>query len=1231
MNSDNFEISQGPTNVTNSAIEADAAAIVANGTATTVITVSIKDTEGNVVADSAGTVALTVSEGTGTLSTVIDNDNGTYTATFTAGTVSGTARIIGTLDGSALGGSASIILTSGPAENAQILVAPGTSASGALLNPQPQIVIKDVNGNTVTSDSSTIVTLSLKSGDSGTLAGTLTATASSGIAQFSNVTLSGLVGTNYVLEFDPNTSGVRSIDSAAINLTPGTPTQLVLTTPAATANSGQAFATQPVLTAKDAQGNVATNFTADVTASVSGATLQGIVTIPLADGVASFTDLGMSGAANASYQVTYATSVLNLSTNQSLLLNPGSANNLLIVSQPTTEMNGQVFEDQPVIQIRDAQNNAIVTNTPVSVVTSINTGSGTLSGATSVATNSTGRATFTDLMVTGNTGSYTLTFAVVGLSIDSNSFALTPGDQTITRSTFGSTALPNGTYTPTANAYSGLSVAISIASTSATVCSIDQLGKVTFLKMGDCAIKYNQTGNTHWSAAPELVETLSVGRLTQTTTFAAIDDQPFGGTDVALTASAQSGLLVTFAVTSASTVCVLNTATTVQIVGLGTCTVVASQSGDEVWAPASDVTRSFVIGTVRPATPTVSSVSAGNAQATISWNPPTHNGGSPILGYRVTSQPGGLTCETNNSTDSSCIVTGLTNGTEYTFVVQALNAIGYSNESTDSPEVTPATTADAVVGLTLTSTNKKLTANWIMPEQLGGGNFVRFEMFIRETGGTYGDAFTSNDANLTTFDFTKLDPNDNTNASDLVNGESYDVKIVIITDAIMAGDQSVTVLAGNSTEATQVPADVASAPTNATILTTDGTQASVSWIASSSDGGAVITAYSVTALANNVAVTCVMQLQLDTSCEISSLTPGQVVNVSIRAVNRIGNSVAATASMTLPTPPTPPTMNSATAGSGFIQVTWAVPASDGGMTLTGYVAKAMVRGTNQIVAECTTIGTSCDLMVSGTEFDFDFAVWSMNRVGMSSSSNMLSPKRPTVSPTPTPSPSGTRTRSSGTTNAGAAAVIFDTRRPVYMPNGELPDLNVGTTMAWQNGQLVEVNLVSAGTSALQLSAAGGVVLQMQTLHLSGKPMDVAANGMLQVFHNHSIRIAGSGFAPNSMATVWLFSEPVKLGEIQADANGGFADLFAINSSIPLGDHTIQINGQHIDGSVRTVAMGVSVFGEDFAPIEEVSTDASGPSDSDSNQALGVIGAVGLAFLGGIGVGVLMLTQRKRKS
>jgi hypothetical protein len=148
-------------------------------------------------------------------------------------------------------------------------------------------------------------------------------------------------------------------------------------------------------------------------------------------------------------------------------------------------------------------------------------------------------------------------------------------------------------------------------------------------------------------------------------------------------------------------------------------------------------------------------------------------------------------------------------------------------------------------------------------------------------------------------------------------------------------------------------------------------------------------------------------------------------------------------------------------------------------------------------------------------------------------------------------------------------------------------------------------------------------------------MDVSATGMLQVYQNRTIRIAGSGFAPNTFATVWMFSEETKLGEIMTDSSGAFAEVFAIGPSIPLGDHTIQINGEHPDGSVRTVAMGVNVMGEDFAPAEEVTTDfgtteAAGPSETDSNQTLGVIGAVALAFLGGIGVGILTLSQRRRK-
>jgi len=59
----------------------------------------------------------------------------------------------------------------------------------------------------------------------------------------------------------------------------------------------------------------------------------------------------------------------------------------------------------------------------------------------------------------------------------------------------------------------------------------------------------------------------------------------------------------------------------------------------------------------------------GNGQATVTWTKPADNG-SIITGYTVTSS-GGQTCTTSDADTLSCIVTGLTNGTAYTFSVTA--------------------------------------------------------------------------------------------------------------------------------------------------------------------------------------------------------------------------------------------------------------------------------------------------------------------------------------------------------------------------------------------------------------------------------------------------------------------------------------------------------------------------------------------------------------------------------
>lgn len=77
---------------------------------------------------------------------------------------------------------------------------------------------------------------------------------------------------------------------------------------------------------------------------------------------------------------------------------------------------------------------------------------------------------------------------------------------------------------------------------------------------------------------------------------------------------------------------------------------------------------------------------AGNASATVSWLAPKSTGGAAIKSYTVTSSPGAKTCTTSAL---KCTVSGLTNGTAYSFTVKAKNSKGTSPASAASSKVTP--------------------------------------------------------------------------------------------------------------------------------------------------------------------------------------------------------------------------------------------------------------------------------------------------------------------------------------------------------------------------------------------------------------------------------------------------------------------------------------------------------------------------------------------------------------
>lgn len=142
------------------------------------------------------------------------------------------------------------------------------------------------------------------------------------------------------------------------------------------------------------------------------------------------------------------------------------------------------------------------------------------------------------------------------------------------------------------------------------------------------------------------------------------------------------------------------------------------------------LTVAVAVGTP-PGAPTNVTAVAGVGQATVSWTAPLSIGSGAILSYKARAvQDTSKNC-TWTTGNLSCVITGLTNGTSYTFTVTASNGAGAGAASTASAAVTPATVPGAptnVVATLASGAGATGTAqvSWTAPTVTGGAAITSY-------------------------------------------------------------------------------------------------------------------------------------------------------------------------------------------------------------------------------------------------------------------------------------------------------------------------------------------------------------------------------------------------------------------------------------------------------------------------------------------------------------------------
>lgn len=463
------------------------------------------------------------------------------------------------------------------------------------------------------------------------------------------------------------------------------------------------------------------------------------------------------------------------------------------------------------------------------------------------------------------------------------------------------------------------------------------------------------------------------------------------------------------------------------------------------------------VGTIdAPSAPRSVQGTAGNQQVSVSWQAPTSDGGGAIVSYTVTASPGGATCTTSGL---SCVVTGLTNGTAYTFSVYATNNGGNSQTQT-STAVTPA-----------------------IPQSSPSGN----------------------SSNRT--------PREN-----------------VVPPAVPTTPQSTPRLPlpprpSSTPQALNGPVNNggSNSPPNQPRATIGGVPAPVTTLQSGANAVQVQTG----------------GVRLGVALSRGTVPGGGVAN----------NPQTNQPELTVPS-----------GGSTTIQ---------GGGLRPGTVVQVWLPGMSPSELARVPVGD-------------DGSFSSELRLGASAGQSPLPIGRQVLQVTGFDE-NGNQTVVDMPVNIAQGPPTPEQNRS----QGALPDLSPGQSLATSAGLPTEVRVSALTEQRTVLVEAGDWALSVAVDGDGGLVESSGNQPVIRMTQSGTGSVSGQGFLPGTMASIWFFSEPTLMATVTVADDGSIDASFLVDSQfIPVGDHTLQIQGVGTDGFIKAANLGVLVDSPGLATTAE---------------------------------------------